>query len=503
MIFEDLMMDNSIFKSSFFTADFTLIFIPKFSYMISPGAAGAARATGKLLQPLAYKLSEQSTNYKTALLFSSRFFYALGGIITLFVLWYFLGIDILIPEVLIGCFFLIVLADAIFLFAAKKNPFAQRMMPERFSNNDWNPVQISITNQYRFPISLEIIDELPEQFQVRKENFFMQLLAGETKNIHYKLKPVERGEYQFGHTILLVQSKLGLIVKKVTAGEAMNVAVYPSFIQMRKYELFAHSAYNSEAGSKRMRKIGHSMEFEQIKEYVNGDDMRTINWKATARRGNLMVNHYTDEKSQQIYCVIDKGRLMKMPFEKLTLLDYAINTTLVLSNVCLNKQDRVGLITFSNKAGSILAADRKAIQMENILQMLYKQQTQFLESDYEKLYMQVRSQIKQRSLLVLFTNFESVTGMRRQLPYLKKMASHHLLMVIFFENTELKELTEKPANDLDSLYTKTIAEKFGFEKKMIVKELANNGILSVLTTPQNLTINAVNKYLEVKARQII
>jgi uncharacterized protein (DUF58 family) len=487
------------FQIFFFYVDINLIFIAKFLQMISPsGVVGEGRPAVKMLD-----MAGKSQHYKTALLFSSRFFYSLGTIITLFIFWYFLGFNILIPEVLIGCFFLVVFADAIFLFAAKNNPYTQRLMPERFSNNDWNTVQISITNQYRFPIWLNIIEELPEQFQIRKDNFKLQLNGAETKSIHYKLRPVERGEYKFGHTILLITSKLGMIIKKVAAGEASTVAVYPSFIQMRKYELFAHSAYNGEAGNKRVRKIGHSMEFEQIKEYVNGDDMRTINWKATARRGNLMVNHYTDEKSQQIFCIIDKGRLMKMPFEKLTLLDYAINATLVLSNVCLNKQDRVGLITFSNKAGSILAADRKAIQMENILQMLYKQQTQFLESDYEKLYMQVRTQIKQRSLLVLFTNFESVTGMRRQLPYLKKMASHHLLMVIFFENTELKELTEKPVNDLESLYTKTIAEKFGFEKKMIVKELANHGILSVLTTPQNLTINAVNKYLEVKARQII
>lgn len=495
-------MASTIFKSSFFARVLNL-FSAKISYMISPSAVNATKVTGKTLQPLAYPLAAKTTHYKTALLFSSRFFYALGAIITFFVVWYFLGIGILIPEIIIGCFFLIVIADAIFLFATKKNPFAKRTMPERFSNNDWNQVQISITNQYNFPIGLEIIDELPEQFQIRKEHFRIKLNGGETKSISYKLRPVERGEYAFGNIILLVQSKLGLILKKITAAERTTVAVYPSFIQMRKYELFAHSAFNNEAGSKRMRKIGNSMEFEQIKEYVNGDDVRTINWKATARRGNLMVNHYTDEKSQTIFCIIDKGRLMKMPFEKLTLLDYAINATLVLSNVCINKQDRVGLITFSNKPGNMLAADRKAIQMENILQMLYKQQTQFLESDYEKLYMQVRSQIKQRSLLVLFTNFESVTGMRRQLPYLKKMASHHLLIVIFFENTELKELTEKPVNNLESLYTKTIAEKFGFEKKMIVKELANQGILSVLTTPQNLTINAVNKYLEVKARQII
>ena len=314
-------------------------------------------------------------------------------------------------------------------------------MTDRFSNSDWNPVHIKVTNFFRFPVIIDVIDELPVQFQIRDQKKRIRLTGGKSATFDYKLRPVERGEYEFGHLILLIRSGLGFVVKKVVTGEEETVAVYPSYVQMRKYELFAQNAYSNEFGSKRIRKIGHSMEFEQIKEYVTGDDVRTINWKATARRGNLMVNHYTDERSQQVYCIIDKGRLMKMPFEKLTLLDYAINATLVLSNVCLHKQDKIGLITFSNKLGSLLVADKKPIQLDNILQVLYKQQTQFLESDYEKLYLQVRSQVKQRSLLVLFTNFESVSGLKRQLPYLKKMGNHHLLLVVFFENTELKALS--------------------------------------------------------------
>jgi uncharacterized protein (DUF58 family) len=438
----------------------------------------------------------------SVLLLSARWFFTLGGLIVLFIVWYFLALPILLPKVLTGSFFIITLADIVFLFRGK-NPVASRTMSERFSNSDWNPVHIKVKNNFRFPVTINVIDELPVQFQIRNQQKSLKLKGGETNAFDYKLRPVERGEYEFGNLILMVKSGLGLVVKKVTSGEEATVAVYPSYVQMRKYELFAQSAYSNEFGSKRIRKIGHSMEFEQIKEYVTGDDVRTINWKATARRGNLMVNHYTDERSQQVYCIIDKGRLMKMPFEKLTLLDYAINATLVLSNVCLHKQDKIGLITFSNKLGSLLVADKKPIQLDNILQVLYKQQTQFLESDYEKLYLQVRSQIKQRSLLVLFTNFESVSGLRRQLPYLKKISGHHLLLVVFFENTELKTLSEQPVNNIEGLYTKTIAEKFGFEKKMIVKELANHGILSILTSPQNLTINAVNKYLELKARQAI
>jgi uncharacterized protein (DUF58 family) len=236
---------------------------------------------------------------------------------------------------------------------------------------------------------------------------------------------------------------------------------------------------------------------------VRGDDIRTVNWKATARKGLLMVNNYTDERSQQVYCIIDKGRLMKMPFNNLTLLDYAINSTLVLSNVCLQKQDKTGLITFSHKPGTLLAADRKPIQRENILQLLYNQETAYLESDFEMLYMQVRNRIKHRSLMVLYTNFESLSGLRRQLPYLRSIARHHLLMVVFFENTELHKLSRFTATNIEDVYIKTVAEKFEFEKRLIVKELNKYGILSVLTTPENLTVNTVNKYLEIKAKQAL
>jgi uncharacterized protein (DUF58 family) len=194
---------------------------------------------------------------------------------------------------------------------------------------------------------------------------------------------------------------------------------------------------------------------------------------------------------------------MKMPFGNLSLLDYAINSTLVLSSVCLQKQDKVGLITFANKMGTILAADRKPIQRANILQLLYNQETQFLESDYEMLYLQIRSRIKQRSLLILFANFESLSGLKRQLNYLRSIAKHHLLMIVFFENTELKQLASKPAANLEDVYIKTIAEKFAFEKRLIIKELSNHGILSILTSPENLTVNTINKYLELKARQAI
>jgi uncharacterized protein (DUF58 family) len=216
-----------------------------------------------------------------------------------------------------------------------------------------------------------------------------------------------------------------------------------------------------------------------------------------------MVNSFTDERSQQVYCLINKGRVMKMPFDNLTLLDHAINASLVLSNVALIRQDKAGLITFEKEIDTFLPADKKPTQMNLILESLYRQQTTFLEPDFEKLFSVIRNRITNRSLLILFTNFESLESLNRALPALKRMAHYHLLLLVFFENSELKSITSKQATTLEGIYIKTIAEKFAYEKRQMVKELHKNGILSILTTPANLTVNTINRYLELKTRTSI
>jgi uncharacterized protein (DUF58 family) len=393
--------------------------------------------------------------------------------------------------------------DYLLLFTNKKGVFARRTLAERFSNGDDNPVRLDVENRYVFPINIKVVDEIPHQFQRRDVLFEDTIKQGGSTVINYELRPVKRGVYQFGSVNVFVSESIGLISRRYKFEQPADVPVYPSYIQMRKYQLMAISNRLSEVGVKKVRRLGHSMEFEQIKEYVQGDDYRTLNWKATARKGQLMVNNFTDEKSQQVYCVIDKGRVMKMPFEGLSLLDYAINASLVLSNVALTKQDKAGLVTFSERVGAFLLASKNATQMQAILDVLYGQKTRYLESDFEQLYIMLRRKVSQRSLVVLFTNFESLSGLRRQLPFLRKIAKHHLLLTVFFENTELKSLLETPAKTVEEVYTKTVAEKFAYEKRLIAKELQQHGILSILTPPEQLTVNTINKYLELKAKQAI
>jgi uncharacterized protein (DUF58 family) len=437
------------------------------------------------------------------LFFSNRWYAVLCICCVLFILRFFISWLGILPFIITGVAAILFISDYLFLFLNTRGFFAARTHADRFSNGDDNPVRIDLENFYNLPVTAEIIDEIPHQFQRRDVLFKAALPANSKKIIQYQLRPVKRGAYGFGRINIYISGPVGLVKRRFRFDEPKDVAVYPSYLQMRKYQLMAIHNRLSEIGIKKTRRIGHSTEFEQIKEYVRGDDFRTVNWKATARKGQMMVNHFTDEKSQQIYCVIDKGRVMKMPFEGLSLLDYAINASLVLTNVALLKQDKAGLITFSEQLGSILKADKKATQMQSILEILYNQKTRYLESDFERLFGHIRTRITQRSLIILFTNFESMSGMQRQLPYLRKIARQHLLLVVFFENTELRQLTEKEATGIESVYVKTIAEKFAFEKKLIVKELHQYGILSILTAPQNVTVNTLNKYLELKARQAI
>jgi uncharacterized protein (DUF58 family) len=431
---------------------------------------------------------------------TNRLFIATGAVVMLFILSFVLEWPILIPQAAFLLLLAAILTDTLLLFRLRKGLHGHRITPEKLSNGDQNEIRIQVENYYPFIADLTIVDEIPHQFQRRDLHFALSMPPGQSKTLQYSLRPVKRGEYSFGTVNIFVCSPIGFLRRRYKFSDDAMVPVYPSYLQMRKYELMAISNRLTEAGIKKIRRIGQNTEFELIKEYVSGDDFRNINWKASARRQNLMVNQYQDERSQQMYCLIDKGRVMQMPFEGMSLLDYAINASLVISNIAIKKSDKAGLITFQDTIGTTLPAGRKNNQMSQILEVLYNQKTAYRESDFSALYTHIRRKVSQRSLLLLFTNFESIHSLHRQLPFLKSLAQQHLLVVVFFENTELKAMTMTHAVDVRGIYHKVIAEKFAYDKKLIVKELSRHGIQALLTAPENLTVNTINKYLELKAR---
>lgn len=438
-----------------------------------------------------------------SLFFRNRLYLSLGVLVLVCITGFFFPVAFTAGVIGFVVWVALLLLDVAMMYLPGKAIGAERIVADRFSNGDENPVGYLIRSRYGFPVHGELMDELPFQFQRRDFTVPFKLRGGGEDRVQFTLRPVERGAYAFGNLHVYASSPFGLVCRRFTLNIAQTVKVYPSFMQLRNYELFSVKHKLNELGVHRRRVVGHSMEFDHIKEYIRGDDVRTLNWKATARRGNLMVNSYTEERSQLVYCVIDKGRTMKMPFGGLTLLDYAINATLVFSNVAMQKGDKSGLITFTGKQTEVLPASNKKVQLSKILDQLYSQSTDWMETDYERLGVHLRATLSQRSFLMLFTNFESLSGMQRQLPYLKQLAKYHMLLVVFFENTELRELNEKRMEETEDIYMQVIAQKFAHEKKQIVRELSQAGIMSLLTAPEHLTVNVVNKYLELKSRMVL
>lgn len=312
------------------------------------------------------------------------------------------------------------LLELITLYRYKQGFEASRVVADKFSNGEDNPVRVVIRNGYPVGVRCRLIDEIPAEFQNRNISFHANVSSGEQQEINYTLRPTKRGTYGFGKVRAFISTRLSLVERRYSFDLEQEVAVYPSFMMMHRHELMAYGNYHPENGAIRTRALGGNMAFEQIKPYVVGDDPRTVNWKATAKHNHLMVNTYTEERSQQIYCLVDKGRTMQSPFNGMTMLDHAINTVLTLSNVILKKGDRAGLITFSNTSRNCVKADNRMGQLNKISESLYRLETHYQEADFEKLYVSVVRQIPTRSLLILFTNFDTVTGMKRHLPALRR-----------------------------------------------------------------------------------
>lgn len=435
--------------------------------------------------------------------FSPRFFMVGGILVAIFILSFFLPILFPLAQAGLVGLLIVSLFDMVYLFARKEPIQVERQMARLLSMGDDNQVQLSISHHYALPSKIEIVDELPRQLQVRDFSARFDMKPGEGKRMTYTVRPVVRGSYHFGAANVMVSSPLGFVVRRHICSKPVEVPVYPSIIQMKEMELKALQRISTQVGIKKIRRIGHSYEFEQIKNYVKGDDYRSINWKATGRRGELMVNQYEDERSQQVYSIIDKSRSMIMPFNGLSLMDYAINTSLVISNVALKKHDKAGLITFGHKVDTALQADRKKHQLRMIMESLYREKEGALEANYEMLYMAIRRFIKGRSLIFLYTNFESVYALQRVMPILRRINRLHLLVVMNFENTEIDVLLEEKASDLEGIYRRTIARKFMQEKALIAQEMGQYGINTLVSRPEDLSMNTVNKYLELKSRGLI
>jgi len=285
---------------------------------------------------------------------------------------------------------------------------------------------------------------------------------------------------------------------------SQNWIAIPSIPQMKYDEMKAVRSNLIVDGGIRPRRIGHSFEFEQIKEYVSGDNYRDINWKASGKRASLMINSFQEERSRQVYCIVDTGRTMYTPFEDMTLLDHSINAVLSVSNIILKKGDKAGLISFSNDFPYIIPANQHFSQLRKIISHLQQLNINPTDSDFEKLYYTIKEKIKTRSLFLLFSNFDHFIEIERHLEVLKLLQYQHQIVLILFENTEVRAFSEQAIDNEDNysltLCEKIVSRRYLFDKEQIKKMLLPLGIHAIICKPNELSMSVINKYLSIKSK---
>lgn len=411
---------------------------------------------------------------------------------------YFIPVLNIVGLVLLVMYLVLLIVEVLLLFWGKV--LCGRQLSSRFFCGEKNTVRLHCVSSYPFSIRAVIVEELPVRLQIRDFEIKLRLSSGEQRRLTYTVIPVRRGEYHFGKTHVFIHLLSRSICRRVSSSEGHTVSVYPSFPEMKKADLHAFSQVMNRQGAKKERLPGTSKEFEEISDYIPGDNYRWINWKATARRSKLMVNRYQDERARDIYQIIDMGRTMKMPFDGMTLLDYSINSALALSNVILKKHDKAGLITYHSRLNTFIKADNRSNQLTRLCEALYAQESQFPESSLDCVYTPMSRNSRGRSLIILYSNFESPYALERESYMMKKLAAKHMVLLISFINTDILQESKQSPEKLEQLYAKTVAGKFLADKQMFMKKLHQKGINTIMVKPKDLTIAVLNKYLDIRKK---
>lgn len=379
----------------------------------------------------------------------------------------------------------------------------ERICEEKLSLLVENQIIVFIENNYDRTIIGEFVDDYPDPGQAKPDIIGFKIPRGESAEFSYHYRPEKRGRIAFKKIWFRINGRFGFIVKRITVHHESIVQVYPDLIQTRRYDLLARKGALFAAGIKPIGRFGRGSEFSQLREYLPDDEFRSIDWKASARKGSLVVREYEVERSQPLTIFLDCGRQMIGRIDEHTRLDYAINAALMLAYVAIIKGDQVGLVAFGSKIQAFIPPGRGAVQMNRIIEALYAIQPSEVESDYAGAIRTFVSAWRRRSLIVFFSDVVDPEVSSVLLGFLPSLHPRHLPMAVLLKDPELVSMeTSAPKSSME-FYVKAVASDMSMNRELAAKQLRQAGCLVVDVLPQELSVNVVNEYLKLKARSLI
>jgi uncharacterized protein (DUF58 family) len=387
----------------------------------------------------------------------------------------------------------------------------ERVCDTRLSIGAANLITLLLANRSARKLRFHIRDEYPYQFICDDT-----ILAGavEPYGLHearYHVRPLQRGDYEFGDINLRYESLLRTFVRQMRQPAAAPVKVYPNVLDVRKYDLLARRGMLLEIGLRASRLFGVGTEFERLREYNTDDEFRRINWKATARRGKPIAAEYETERSQYVVNVIDTGRLMRPPIDApgdpsgsgLAKLDYVINAALLLSYVVTLKGDHVGMLTFADDVRSYIAPKRGKGQFYRMLEALYNVRVEPVEADHSRALTYLGTRHKRRSLVIVYTDLVTLDAARPLIAHMARLAKRHLPLCVVISDPHAARMAALPANDSSSAYQRAVAEMLLDERRVVLDTMQRAGVLTLDVPADRLGVSLINRYLELKGRGAI
>ena len=319
----------------------------------------------------------------------------------------------------------------------------------------------------------------------------------------YHLTPKQRGDFTFGDVYLRVHGRFGLVRNMRRVPALQTVKVYPAMQDTATFDLLAKRGRLQQTGIRAARLQGAGREFESLRDYQPDDEMRRIDWKASARRGKLVSRQYEVERSQSVVLVMDIGRTMLAEIDGVQKLDYAINAALLLAYVAVQAEDRVGLLVFSDTVKTYLPPKKGRAQVYAILEALYNAKASLLEPDYRTAIATLRLRWRKRSLVVCFTDLWDADSSRQTIAELAALQPHHLVATVTLLDTEILRAAEAEPNAIEAVYEKAVATQVLDERQKALALLRQRGVLVVDSPAEKLSADLVNRYLEVKQRMML
>ncbi len=426
--------------------------------------------------------------------------FGLGGIwLTLTPLWvgfFWLGVFYNLALAALGA------TDAWLLRAADRVS-ARRELELPLSLGRPNRVVLALTPHGGFPLQAELRDEFPHAFKSDARRMIASLSSGQTTECIYHLTPLQRGSYRFGALVVRFTGRLRLLVLQRRFPLETQVKVYPNILETKKHRLLAQRHQLTQMGLRPVRRRGTGLEFESLRHYVPGDPPSKLDWKASARCRTLISRQYQLERNQRLLILLDSGRTMASRGMGLSKLDYAVNAAMLLAYVATQQEDRVGLMTFADDVLSYLAPGKGSGQLKEVMELLYRLQPRPIESDYRRAFLTVAQRLRQRSLLVLFTDLIDPDSSKRIISQITPLLRNHLLLCVALSDYEWGDLIRAVPQESGDLYRQAVAISILEDRKKALAMLAARGVLTLDAAPADLSVATINRYLKVKRAALL